>query len=156
MQDKQSRLLTVLCLLPQRMAACCMALTVAAVLMACTFSQPHSKRPGSEPLPSRRLQGHDEIVWAVEVSGDRLLSASADKTIRIWDIASRRCLVQPLRPQHTCACVSQLCTEVTECTCHRSRPCCHNCMQVMHLVSACAKGSCQPVPGIQIQVQALV
>ena len=33
-------------------------------------------------------------MWAVEVSGDRLLSASADKTIRIWDIASRRYIVR--------------------------------------------------------------
>jgi WD40 repeat protein len=37
------------------------------------------------------LQGHDEIVWAVEIDGRRLFSASADKTIRVWDIASRRC-----------------------------------------------------------------
>lgn len=37
------------------------------------------------------MQGHDEIVWAVEVAGNRLLSASADKTIRMWDISSRRC-----------------------------------------------------------------
>lgn len=37
------------------------------------------------------LQGHEEIVWAVEVHGHRLFSASADKTIRVWDIDSRRC-----------------------------------------------------------------
>lgn len=37
------------------------------------------------------VQGHDEIVWAVEVHGQRLFSASADKTIRVWDVASRRC-----------------------------------------------------------------
>lgn len=36
-------------------------------------------------------QGHEEIVWAVEVHGNRLFSASADKTIRVWDIESRRC-----------------------------------------------------------------
>lgn len=36
-------------------------------------------------------QGHEEIVWAVEVYGSRLFSASADKTIRVWDIDSRRC-----------------------------------------------------------------
>lgn len=30
-------------------------------------------------------------MWAVEVAGNRLLSASADKTIRMWDITSRRC-----------------------------------------------------------------
>ena len=46
--------------------------------------------PGGLTTETQHLQGHDEIVWAVEVSGDRLLSASADKTIRIWDIASRR------------------------------------------------------------------
>lgn len=37
------------------------------------------------------LQGHEEIVWAVEVHGRRLFSASADKTIRVWNIDSRRC-----------------------------------------------------------------
>ncbi len=37
------------------------------------------------------LQGHEEIVWAVEVQGQRLFSASADKTIRVWDIESKRC-----------------------------------------------------------------
>lgn len=37
------------------------------------------------------LQGHDEIVWSVEIHGQQLFSASADKTIRVWDIASKRC-----------------------------------------------------------------
>lgn len=60
-------------------------------LAACTlppFTAP--PRPPTAPLPSL-LQGHEEIVWAVEVHGSRLFSASADKTIRVWDIASRRC-----------------------------------------------------------------
>ena len=43
------------------------------------------------PVQCVGAQGHDEIVWAVEVSGARLFSASADKTIRVWDIESRRC-----------------------------------------------------------------
>ena len=30
-------------------------------------------------------------MWAVEVFGRRLFSASADKTIRVWDIDTRRC-----------------------------------------------------------------
>ena len=37
------------------------------------------------------VQGHDEIVWAVEIHNQQLFSASADKTIRVWDIASKRC-----------------------------------------------------------------
>eukprot|EP00882_Tetradesmus_deserticola_P004990 GHRQ01005259.1.p1 GENE.GHRQ01005259.1~~GHRQ01005259.1.p1 ORF type:complete len:429 (+),score=103.88 GHRQ01005259.1:79-1365(+) len=41
--------------------------------------------------PKNILLGHEEIVWAVEVYGARLFSASADKTIRVWDIDSRRC-----------------------------------------------------------------
>ena len=53
------------------------------------------------------LQGHDEIVWAVEVAGHRLFSASADKTIRVWDIDSRRCervLEDHSRPVLSLAC----------------------------------------------------
>ena len=30
-------------------------------------------------------------MWAVEVHGGRLFSASADKTIRVWNVESRRC-----------------------------------------------------------------
>lgn len=43
--------------------------------------------------------GHDEIVWGVDTTPTTLFSASADKTIRAWDIASRRC-VQVLE-EHT-------------------------------------------------------
>ena len=56
---------------------------------------------------SPHAQGHDEIVWAVEVSGHRLFSASADKTIRVWDIESRRCervLEDHSRPVLSLAC----------------------------------------------------
>jgi len=44
-------------------------------------------------------EGHDEIVWGVDTTPTTLFSASADKTIRAWDIASRRC-VQVLE-EHT-------------------------------------------------------
>ena len=41
--------------------------------------------------PPTILRGHDEIVWAVEASKGRLFSASADRSVRVWDVASRRC-----------------------------------------------------------------
>ena len=46
-------------------------------------------------------------MWAVEVAGHRLFSASADKTIRVWDIESRRCervLEDHTRPVLSLAC----------------------------------------------------
>ncbi|KAG1678253.1 hypothetical protein FOA52_013873 [Chlamydomonas sp. UWO 241] len=52
-----------------------------------------------EVEPPSILLGHDEIVWSVEVYGSRLLSASADKTIRVWDVASRRC--EKVLEEHT-------------------------------------------------------
>jgi F-box/WD-40 domain protein 7 len=38
------------------------------------------------------VQGHTEIIWAIEVQGDRVYTASADKTVRVWDLATKRCL----------------------------------------------------------------
>lgn len=38
------------------------------------------------------LQGHAEIIWAIEVHGDRVYTASADKTVRVWDLNSKRCV----------------------------------------------------------------
>eukprot|EP00889_Picochlorum_renovo_P005446 jgi/Picre1/32476/NNA_007822.t1 len=37
------------------------------------------------------MSGHDEIVWALEKKGNSLVTASADSTVRIWDISSKRC-----------------------------------------------------------------
>ena len=38
------------------------------------------------------MSGHDEIVWALEKKGNSLVTASADSTVRIWDIPSKRCI----------------------------------------------------------------
>lgn len=38
------------------------------------------------------LQGHTEIIWAIEVSGNRVYTASADKTVRVWDLNTKRCM----------------------------------------------------------------
>ncbi len=44
------------------------------------------------------LQGHSEIIWAIELSGDRVYTASADKTVRVWDLNTKRCVqVRPSR-----------------------------------------------------------
>ncbi len=56
-----------------------------------TANTPSTVFKWEEQRTSNILQGHDEIVWAVEVAGSRLFSASADKTIRVWDIDSKRC-----------------------------------------------------------------
>ena len=59
------------------------------------------------------MQGHDEIVWAVEIHNQQLFSASADKTIRVWDIASKRCeRVSSLRKSMTLLPDTRLCTGV--------------------------------------------
>ena len=40
----------------------------------------------------RTLTGHSDTVWAVAVSGDgqRVVSASYDGTVKVWDLASGR------------------------------------------------------------------
>ena len=68
---------------------------------------PHTSAPVTAGPPLRAddstdniMSGHDEIVWALEVANGRLFSASADKTIRVWDVASRRCV--QVCEQHAC------------------------------------------------------
>jgi F-box/WD-40 domain protein 7 len=34
---------------------------------------------------------HDEIIWAIKKHGSSLLTASADATVRVWDVQSKRC-----------------------------------------------------------------
>jgi len=41
---------------------------------------------------SAALQGHTEIIWAIEVAGNRVYTASADKTVRVWDLNTKRCV----------------------------------------------------------------
>jgi len=44
------------------------------------------------PIPHCVLEAHEEIVWAVEATEGHLFSASADKTIRVWNTETRRCV----------------------------------------------------------------
>lgn len=54
---------------------------------------------GIASIPHCVLEGHEEIVWAVEATDGHLFSASADRTIRVWNTRTRRC-VQVLE-EHT-------------------------------------------------------
>ena len=47
---------------------------------------------GRQTSPHCVLEGHEEIVWAVEATDGHLFSASADKSIRAWDTKTRRCV----------------------------------------------------------------
>ena len=68
----------------------------------------------SDPLD---VQGHDEIVWAVEIHNQQLFSASADKTIRVWDIASKRC------ERVSTSCTLKRVNRRVECSICYARPC---------------------------------
>lgn len=57
-----------------------------------TASPAGTRGRGRAGLQRQVLYGHDEIVWALENFGDLLFTASADKTIRVWDALSRRCI----------------------------------------------------------------
>jgi F-box and WD-40 domain protein CDC4 len=38
------------------------------------------------------FEGHEDGVWALQLDGDVLVSGSADRTIRVWSIATGKCL----------------------------------------------------------------
>ena len=41
----------------------------------------------------RKLIGHKDLVWCIDrLSNDKIISCSRDKTIRMWDLNSGRCL----------------------------------------------------------------
>ena len=46
--------------------------------------------PGNEYTNAKTLHGHDHSVSAVRFTpdGDKLVSASRDKTLRIWEVSS--------------------------------------------------------------------
>jgi F-box and WD-40 domain protein 7 len=46
------------------------------------------KSTGSDNISN----GHDEIIWAITKRDRRFFSASADRTIRVWDAVYGRCL----------------------------------------------------------------
>lgn len=53
----------------------------------------HTVRVWESPESSFALTGHTQNVWGVKfVSPTQLLSASADKTIKLWDLTSRKCV----------------------------------------------------------------
>lgn len=62
-------------------------------LQCCTaWPAPLVPTAASADAPSPLPQGHTEIIWATEVHGDRVYTASADKTVRVWDLNTKRCV----------------------------------------------------------------
>ncbi|KAJ1799359.1 hypothetical protein LPJ59_001885 [Coemansia sp. RSA 2399] len=39
------------------------------------------------------LRGHDVAINAIHLHGDRLVSASGDRTIKVWDLGTRKCVL---------------------------------------------------------------
>ena len=48
------------------------------------------------PHPSYTQEGHTDVVYKIHLQGDHLLSASADHTVRVWDLRTQRTLYPPL------------------------------------------------------------
>jgi serine/threonine protein kinase/WD40 repeat protein len=71
--------------------------------MACDPAEPAVHVYDADTLEERLLPGHAGRVSAVAVSpdGDRIASAGADGTVRVWDVATRRLLHTVARPGKT-------------------------------------------------------
>ncbi|KAK5166952.1 uncharacterized protein LTR77_007681 [Saxophila tyrrhenica] len=52
------------------------------------------------PHPDHPQDGHTDMVYAVSVQGDYLVSVSADRTARVWDLRTQR-LLYPALSGHT-------------------------------------------------------
>ena len=55
---------------------------------------PPKRSHNPKPALLRTLEGHSDKVWSVSVTPDgrRAVSGSGDKTLRVWDLESGRCL----------------------------------------------------------------
>lgn len=40
---------------------------------------------------NRVLWGHQNIVWSVQLAGNRVVSCSSDSTVRVWDVEAGVC-----------------------------------------------------------------
>jgi len=56
--------------------------------------------PFQLPHPSYPEEGHEECVYSIQFHNNCLVSGSRDRTIKIWDLESQRCL-RTLKDQHT-------------------------------------------------------
>ena len=48
------------------------------------------------PHPSHPEDGHTDAVYRTHLQGDHLVSVSADRTVRVWDLKTQRILYPPL------------------------------------------------------------
>lgn len=48
------------------------------------------------PHPNHPEEGHTDVVYKVRLQGNYLVSVSADRTVRVWDLRTQRSLHRPL------------------------------------------------------------
>ena len=46
----------------------------------------------SAPVPLPNLEGHTSAIWCMKASASTVLSCSADKTVRLWDLRTSKCV----------------------------------------------------------------
>ncbi|KAF2154681.1 WD40 repeat-like protein [Myriangium duriaei CBS 260.36] len=56
-------------------------------------------KPFQLPRPEHPEEAHDECVYTIQFSGDYLVSGSRDKTIKVWQLSTQKCL-RTLKGQH--------------------------------------------------------
>jgi WD40 repeat protein len=47
---------------------------------------PYTNHGFASPFEHAILTGHDDVIWSLSVSGNTLLSASSDDTVRVWNV----------------------------------------------------------------------
>ncbi len=75
------------------------ALALAAALLICAAMPAHAGEPPVDPVLRMETGTHSAMIWRIgmDATGTYLVTASDDKTARVWEVATGR-LLQTLRP----------------------------------------------------------